>query len=358
MLMIIVGAGLTGLLLFSIAMQKVYSHVSSKELRRQARSGDEIAKLLYRVVGYGMDVDILLWLLIGLSSSLLFVLISTSLPSLVAFVIVMLLIFFAFAWLPRAHTSRYTMSAVRTVTPLIHWVLERTQPAIRKIKYFIEKHQPISIHTGLYEKSDIVELINIQKKQTDNRITKQELSIVENALQFGDKNVADVMTPKRMIKMVSTHDMIGPVLMDELHKSGHSRFPVKHDSPDHIVGTLYVRDLINARAGGFVKDIMRKDVFFVNQEQSLTGVLDAFIKTKHHLFLVVNKFEEIVGVISVEDIIEQILGKQIVDEFDSYEDLRSVATMDAEKDKASREKAVEDTKSDKKDSLDDKTVVE
>lgn len=358
MLTIIAGAVSIAILLFSIAMQKVYSHVSPKELRRQARSGDEVAKLLYRVVGYGMDVDILIWILIGLSSSLLFVLIASSLPSVIAFILVMALIFFAFAWLPKSHTTRYTLHAVRFVTPIVHWVLERTQPVIRRIKHFIEKHQPVSIHTGLYDKSDIVELIKKQKQQTDNRITKQELFIVENALQFGDKTVADVMTPKRMIKMVSTHDMIGPVLMDELHKSGHSRFPVKHDSPDHIVGTLYVRDLISARAGGFVKDIMRKDVFYVNQDQSLTGVLDAFIKTKHHLFLVVNKFEEIVGVISVEDIIEQILGKQIVDEFDAYDDLRAVATEDAEKDEDNRKKAVEDTKPDKKDSLDDKTVVE
>ncbi|HMS23198.1 MAG TPA: CBS domain-containing protein [Candidatus Saccharibacteria bacterium] len=358
MLMIIIGLVLTALLLFVISMQKVYSRVSTKELRRQARSGDEVAKLLYRVVGYGMDVDILLWLLIGLSSSLLFVLISSNLPSVVAFIIVMSILFVAFAWLPKSHTSRYTFRAVRIVTPLVHWILERAQPIISRIKHFVTKHLPVSIHTGLYEKSDIVELIKQQKQQTDNRVDKQELTIVENALQFGDKKVSDVMTPKRMIKMVSTHDMIGPVLMDELHKSGHSRFPVKHDSPDNIVGTLYVRDLISARAGGFVKDIMRKDVFYVNRAQPLNGVLEAFIKTKHHLFLVVNKFEEIVGVISVEDIIEQILGKQIVDEFDAYDDLRAVATKDAEKDEDKHKNAVEDTKSDKKDSLDDKTVVE
>ncbi len=358
MLTIIAGAVSIAILLFSIAMQKVYSHVSPKELRRQARSGDEIAKLLYRVVGYGMDVDILVWILIGLSSSLLFVLIASSLPSVIAFISVMALIFFAFAWLPKSHTSRYTLHAVRIVTPVIHWVLERAQPVIRRIKHFVQKHQPISVHTGLYEKSDIVELIKKQKQQTDNRITKQELFIVENALQFGDKTVADVMTPKRMIKMVSTHDMIGPVLMDELHKSGHSRFPVKHDSPDHIVGTLYVRDLISARAGGFVKDIMRKDVFYVNQDQSLTGVLDAFIKTKHHLFLVVNKFEEIVGVISVEDIIEQILGKQIVDEFDSYDDLRAVAIQQADKDRQKHENVVqsEEEKTEAKEEDDNKNT--
>ncbi len=351
------GLLLTGLLLFFISMQKIYSHIAPKELRRQARSGDEVAKALYRVVGYGMDIDILLWILIGLCSSLLFVLIASSLPSVFAFVLVMTIIFFAFAWLPKAHTSRYTFSVVKFFTPIVHWLLERLQPVIRRIKHFVEKHQPVTVHTGLYQKSDIVDLINQQQKQTDNRITKQELFIVFNALQFGDKTVADIMTPKRMIKMVSAHDMIGPILMDELHKSGHSRFPVKHDSPDHIVGTLYVRDLINARAGGFVKDVMRKDVFYVNQDQPLTAVLDAFIKTKHHLFLVVNKFEEIVGVISVEDIIEQILGKRIVDEFDAYDDLRAVALENAQKDRQNHQNIVKskEEKSEAKDTDDKNT---
>jgi magnesium and cobalt transporter len=200
---------------------------------------------------------------------------------------------------------------------------------------------PIVVHTGLYEKEDIIDLIEKQKVQLDSRITKQELDIVKHALNFGEKTVHDVMTPARMIKKVSVVDMIGPILMGELHESGHSRYPVYKEKPDNIVGTLYLRDALQAKQGGFVKDVMRKDVFFVNEQRDLAHVLDAFIKTKHHIFLVVNNFEEIVGLITLEDVIEQILGKPIMDEFDQYEDLRAVAQMDAEKDRETHETVVE-----------------
>lgn len=318
-------------LFFSIGLLKVYKNESAKELKRQARKGDQTAKLLYRVVAFGLDVDIFLWAIIALVGGGLFVAINSQLPIFIAFILVASIVWFSFAYLPISHSSRYMLIAAKYCSPVLNWLLDRLQPVLRRANYHTSKRLPQTKHSGMYEKEDLISLLETQRKQVDNRITKEELSIAKNALQFGEKKVSDVMTPKRMIKMVSTHDMIGPVLMDELHKTGHSRFPVKHDSPDNIVGTLYIRDLVNAKAGGFVKDIMRKDVFYVNEEQELARVLDAFIKTKHHLFLVVNKFEEVVGVISVEDIIEQVLGRQIIDEFDSYDNMREVAKMEAEK---------------------------
>jgi CBS domain containing-hemolysin-like protein len=79
------------------------------------------------------------------------------------------------------------------------------------------------------------------------------------------------------------------------------------------------------RLTGKVKDIMKRQVFYVHEEFNLDKVFHAFLKTKHHLFIVVNKFEEIVGILTIEDVLEQIIGSQIVDEFDQYEDLKQVA---------------------------------
>ncbi len=337
MLLFIICVTLALLLFFIVGMQKVYANESFGELKRQARKGDTTAELLYRVMSYGLDVDILFWFLISIVSASLFVLLASSMPSWLAIIITAILIWFAFVWLPRTHSSRYMLIVAKYTSPILNWLLNKIQPITKKVRHHASKHLPISIHTNMYEKADLIELLDRQQKQIDNRIGKEELQIAKNALAFGEKKVAEIMTPKRMIKMVSSHDMIGPVLMDELHKSGHSRFPVKHDTPDNIVGTLYIKDVINAKAGGFVKNIMRKDVYYVNQDESLARVLDAFIKTKHHLFLVVNNFEEIVGVISVEDIIEQVLGKQLIDEFDSYDDLRAVAGMQAKKDSQKHE---------------------
>ncbi len=342
MLILFVGFLLTALMLFAISLLRVYRHVPAKELKRRARRGDDLAKLFHQAVAYGVSLDILLWFIIGVSASVLFVLLSINLAWPLALALCMALVWFGFAWLPNAQISKYTVIATKAVTPAIHWLLEFLQPLFKRISVALKHLQPVTIHTGMYEKEDLVDLINAQKVQADSRITKEELQIAKHALQFGDKAVAEIMTPKRVMKTVATVDMVGPVLMGELHKSGHSRFPVaQQGKEDEIVGTLYLRDVVNAKAGGFVKDIMRKDVFYVHEKQSLARVLDAFIKTKHHMFLVVNNFEEIVGLITIEDIVEQILGKQIIDEFDQYDDLRAVAHMQAEKDRENRTEVVE-----------------
>lgn len=357
--MLIFGLLSIGLMLFSISLLKLFRHTPARELKRQARAGDHLAKQFYRVVGYGQSLDVLLWIFIGVTSALFFVLCVSALPWPVAFAMVLFVVWFGFAWLPNSHVSQLTVRAAHFITPGLHWLLEHLQPVLVRIGHLTTKMQPLAIHTGLYSKEDIIDLIKKQKVQIDNRITKEELFIVEHALQFGDRRVDEVMTPRRVMKTVATTDMIGPVLFKELHDSGHSRFPVYQNGPDDIIGTLYLRDALNAKAGGFVKSLMRKEVFYVNQSQSLARVLDAFIKTKHHQFLVVNNFEEIVGLVTIEDVIEQILGKQIIDEFDSYDDLRAVAAMEAEKDEKKRDKPVtEDADHNAHASTEAKTVVE
>jgi CBS domain containing-hemolysin-like protein len=76
---------------------------------------------------------------------------------------------------------------------------------------------------------------------------------------------------------------------------------------------------------------MRQEVFYINEQLSLDHALNAFLKTKHHLFIVVNEFEDVVGVLSIEDVLEQIIGQPILDEFDQYDDLRAVAAKHASK---------------------------
>jgi CBS domain containing-hemolysin-like protein len=130
--------------------------------------------------------------------------------------------------------------------------------------------------------------------------------------------------------------------MDELHATGFSRFPVAKagtagSAQPQIVGTLFLKDLVGYTGSGRVAGMMQSKVYYVNETQSLRDALAAFLKTHHHLFVVVNNFEEIVGVLSVEDVLEQILGSEIVDEFDKYDDLRAVAGLEAKAEQAEHE---------------------
>jgi magnesium and cobalt transporter len=113
--------------------------------------------------------------------------------------------------------------------------------------------------------------------------------------------------------------------MSELHDSGFSRFPVYEGKKDNIIGTLFLKDLVNTKASAKVRDVMRRTVCYVHEDQTLQDALQAILKTHHHLLIVVNNFEDYVGILTIEDVLEQVIGKAIVDEFDQYEDIRAVA---------------------------------
>ena len=122
--------------------------------------------------------------------------------------------------------------------------------------------------------------------------------------------------------------MIGPLLLDELHKTGHSRFPVTDGDIDHIVGILHIRSLLtldNGKKTSRVETAMDKKIYFINQNQKLERALSAFIKTRHHMFIVVNDYRETAGILTLEDTLEALLGRKILDEFDVVDDLRVLA---------------------------------
>jgi CBS domain containing-hemolysin-like protein len=325
------------LALFGIALRKTYDYLPRKELKRQARAGDQIASVLYRAVAYGPSLRALLWLFIGICAAAGFVLFTQVAPDILAFLAVAGLLWYGFVWMPAARVSKLGARLVVAVTPFVAWLLNYLHPVLSQVAAFVRSRRSSMFHTGLYEREDLVEFLELQRGLDDSRIAPAEIDMAVHALTFGERTVGEVMTPRRAVKMVKADDTIGPVVLDELHDSGHSRFPVYNDNngyasdgtSDVIVGTLYIHDLIDIKHGGKVRDAARLKVYYVHEDQSLFQVLHAFIKTKHHLFVVVNSFEEFVGIITIEDVLEQVIGQKISDEFDRYDDVRAVAKKQA-----------------------------
>ncbi len=169
-------------------------------------------------------------------------------------------------------------------------------------------------------------------------LDRDEKLLIKQALVYQDVLVRDIMIPRSVLTTVEADDTVGPVLLDRLHKSGHSRFPVIHEDLDHVVGVLYMHELVPLDPKiKKVADVMNRKVFYVQQDKKLDHVLQAFLRTKHHLFMVVNEFEEVMGVVSIEDVLETIIGRKIVDEFDQYEDLRAVAKLAADERRKARQ---------------------
>lgn len=324
-------------LLFSNLLTE-YRAAPVKELRNRSKQKDPVAQLLIQVAVFGRSVDAILMGLTLFFAALTVALAANIWGTFFAVLFIVLFLFVIFVW-PN-NPDRVSRYIARQIAPHFASLLSVLLPVSIRVGRIINRYRPVTIHTGLYDKGDLLELIEKQKVVPGNQIEQAELEVAKHALTFGAKIVKDYMTPRRVIRFVAGDDPIGPVLINELHESGFSRFPVSGENDDSLIGTLYLKDLVAHKHGGIVKNAMKSQVFYVNEDSSLESVLGAFLHTKHHLFVVVNEFEEIVGLITIEDVLEQIIGHKIVDEFDQYEDLRAVAKQNGRKQAKGHERAV------------------
>jgi CBS domain containing-hemolysin-like protein len=164
-------------------------------------------------------------------------------------------------------------------------------------------------------------------------MTTDQKKLIKNGLGFDRAIVEDYMTPRSMIDSIPKDEVLGPLALDTLHKTGHSRFPVIDGDIDHVVGMVYIHNLLSLRDKSSRRacDLMEVPVYYIHYQQNLQHALAAFLRTHHHLFIVVNEYHETVGLLTLEDTIEALLGRKIIDEFDTHEDLRAVAARNPHK---------------------------
>lgn len=175
----------------------------------------------------------------------------------------------------------------------------------------------------VHSKEEFQELI----ARSNMALTDIERKVIVNALNFNDKTVSSIMTPKSVVDFIKQGEFLGPLVLDELHALGHSRLPVINKNLDHVVGILYLRDLLSldVRKSATAEKVMDTHVYYVREDQTLEHALAAFLKNRHHMFIVINRQRETVGLLTIEDTVEALLGRRIVDEDDNHTDLRSVA---------------------------------
>lgn len=158
-------------------------------------------------------------------------------------------------------------------------------------------------------------------------VSDNEYRILQASLEFEKKLVKDYMTPRSVTEVLDGDELLGPLILDKLYKSGHSHFPVIEGGIDKVVGVFHLRETLASSGKKSVKvcEVMSEKVYYINEQQTLGDALKACIKTKRHLLIVINEYRETTGVISLEDVMEVLLGQKIIDEYDNHEDLREVA---------------------------------
>jgi CBS domain containing-hemolysin-like protein len=309
----------------ALTLQKTYYFVPLKELKRQAAARDPLAEVLFRAAAHGDNLKVLLWFIIGLMAAIGIELFARIAPPLLGLLVVALTLWLAFIWLPGARLTSFGVRLAVWLTPAVVWPVSSLTPVLRFVAGVVKRHT-LANHSGLFERSDLSELIEQQKFQADNRISDEELEMVRRVLKFGERTVRDILTARKKVKAVSLAETIGPVLLDELHASEHARFPVYDGKPKNIVGTLSLRDIVGVKHGGAVSDHYDKRVYYVHEADSLTQALHAFYQTKQHLFVVINSFDEYVGIITVEDLLHQLIGPVPTASSPAHDDRKAVVS--------------------------------
>lgn len=169
-------------------------------------------------------------------------------------------------------------------------------------------------HTPSTKEALIEILRNAENKSL---LDADALLMIEGALDVSETHVRDIMVP-RVQMIIIDHKAKPEDILSSVVESGHSRFPVIGDTNDEIVGVLLAKDLLNYYADPKkvfdIKDMMRSTVF-IPESKRVNVLLREFRMSRNHMAIVVDEYNGVAGLVTIEDVIEEIIG-EIEDEHD------------------------------------------
>jgi len=299
--------------------------LSVSELKRKMSLGNKDAAKVYRIRRRGNLL--LTTLLVGnvaINSALAIFLGSITSGFAAGLIATALIVVFG-EIAPQAIFSRFALSLGAKTAWFVQIFIWLLYPVCWPIAWVLDKTLGEEMPT-IYSKKELMKIIEEHESARESDIDAEEEKIVKGALSFSDKKVRDVMTPRTVVYTVESSRKIDSNLLDNLKNSGYSRFPVYRGKIDNIVGILYLRQLLGEKIiGKTIGQVMDKKVLFIDERKNLDDAFLAFLRTHHHLFIVHDEFNALSGIVTLEDVLEEIISDEIVDETDLYRDLRKVA---------------------------------
>ncbi|XP_032083643.1 metal transporter CNNM4-like [Thamnophis elegans] len=234
--------------------------------------------------------------------------------------------------LPQAITSRHGLAIGANTVFITRLVMFLTFPVAYPISKLLDYFLGKEMGT-VYNREKLMEMLRLTQPYND--LLKEELNIIEGALELRTKTVESVMTPLKDCFLISSNAILDFDTMTEILKSGYTRIPIYKNEKGNIVDMLYVKDLAfvdpdDCTPLKTITNFYNHPIHYVSDTTRLDAVLEEFKKGKSHLAIVQKTHEvnheqvfEVVGIVTLEDVIEEIIKSEIVDESDIYVDNRS-----------------------------------
>lgn len=225
---------------------------------------------------------------------------------------------------PKIIAKNYSVQIAGVVIRIIYLLALVLKPII-KILMFISKFLARLLGIDLKDQAimvtaeDIKSLVNVG--EAEGIIEEEEKEMIHSIVGFSETTAKEVMTPRTSMLAFEGDETLDEV-WDEIIENGFSRIPVYEETIDNIIGVFYVKDVLSIVKKGEtnvpIKNFVRPG-YFVPETKSITEILQDFRKMKVHIALILDEYGGIVGLVTIEDLIEEITG-EIRDEFDHEED--------------------------------------
>ena len=179
----------------------------------------------------------------------------------------------------------------------------------------------------LREPEDREHLLEVlQQAHERNLLDADALSMIEGVMQVSDLSAGDIMVPRAQMDAINAEDSIDQIVAFAVEKA-HSRFPVYEGERDNVIGVLLAKDLLRIHANSEVnlRDMLRPAVF-IPESKRLNVLLHDFRLNRNHIALVVDEYGGVAGLVTIEDVLEQIVG-DIEDEYDFDEEADNIVSL-------------------------------
>jgi len=227
--------------------------------------------------------------------------------------------------LPKTLGVSYSRELAIWIAYPLHWMVKLLTPFILVIQA-ITRLLPAK-DDGLLVSAQEIQALARQSHRS-GEISLQERRVITNILDLKDKTVRQIMTPITVTFMLDATLSVAKAMQADEMLNMHSRIPVYEKNTDEVTGIILRKDLFNWATQGAEEKTLREfmqPAHFVPETGRLTAVMLEFFEHRQHLFVVVDEYGSVTGVVSLEDIIEEIVGREIIDESDRTTDMREFA---------------------------------
>lgn len=210
-------------------------------------------------------------------------------------------------------TALFVRSLIVTLYPIV-WISE-------SVTRFISRGKIIRV----FSRDEFIAMARVGEQI--GQIHDNEARIIRNLFRFGSLKVTDIMTPRTVISALP-EDLTVLGAWEYIVNTPFSRHPIYKKGIDDITGVVFRDDILLNKAQGQGDETLnsiKRDILIVPESVSLTVLLESFLRNRQHIAIIVNEYGGTSGLVTLEDLIETLMGMEIMDEMDSVVDMRALA---------------------------------